>query len=59
MRVMAFVVMLALNSSLLIFFTKALRYSNTSIEATITSTAASFLFTVRYNYNNSNLIIIV
>ncbi|KAG0713955.1 Transmembrane protein 42 [Chionoecetes opilio] len=45
LRVLFFVLMVAVNCVMWTTFTKALRFSSTSLEATITNTAANFFFT--------------
>ncbi|MPC16281.1 hypothetical protein E2C01_009101 [Portunus trituberculatus] len=45
LRVVFFVLMVAVNCVMWTTFTKALRFSSTSLEATITNTAANFFFT--------------
>ena len=45
-RVVSFILMILLNCIMWTTFTKALQYSTNSVEATVTNTAANFLFTV-------------
>lgn len=47
-RIGFFIAMLLSNALMWTLFTKALRMSSTTLEATVTNTAANFLFTVKY-----------